>query len=164
MVIVVMGVSASGKSTVVHALSQRLGWREIEADDFHSAANVDKMARAIPLTDVDRWPWLDAVAAEIARLTAQGGSVVVACSALKRVYRDRLRAAAPRCLFVYLQADLELVLDRLKRRSRHFMPPALARSQFATLEPPQPDERALVVSAAEPVGECVERIVAALER
>ena len=104
------------------------------------------MARGTPLTDEDRGPWLDAVAAEISRRAGDGESVVVACSALKRAYRDRLRAAAPRCLFVYLQADIAFVQERLKDRTEHFMPASLAKSQFDALEPPGPDEPAITVS------------------
>jgi gluconokinase len=162
MVIIVMGVTATGKSTLMRALAARLGWGEVEADEFHSQANVDKMARGTPLDDVDRWPWLDAVAAEIARRAGQGQSVVVACSALKRAYRDRLRAAAPRCLFVYLKADMGFVQERLKERTEHFMPPSLAKSQFETLEPPRPDEHSITVPAAQPTEQSVDQIVAGI--
>jgi gluconokinase len=159
MVIIVMGVTASGKTTLMHALANRLEWGELEADDLHSAANIEKMARGVPLDDADRGPWLDAIAARLADRTAHGESLVVACSALKRAYRDRLRDAAPRCLFVYLEADRDFVIDRLKKRTGHFMPVALVKSQFETLEPPEPDEPAMVVPAALPVDELVVQVV-----
>jgi gluconokinase len=162
MVIIVMGVTASGKSTLMHALAERLGWSEVEADAFHSKANIAKMAKGIPLDDADRWPWLDAVADEISRRAGDGESLVVACSALKRAYRDRLRAAGPRCLFVYLEADLPFVLGRLKQRTEHFMPASLAKSQFDTLEPPGPDEQAIAIPAAQPIDLSVAQIVTAL--
>jgi gluconokinase len=159
MVVIVMGVTASGKSTLMHALAERLGWSEIEADDLHSPANIAKMASGVPLTDEDRAPWLDAIAAAISRRTADGESLVVACSALKRAYRDRLRDAAPRCLFVYLEATPAFILSRLKKRTEHFMPASLARSQFETLEPPDPDEPAMTIPAEQPVEQSVTRVV-----
>ena len=162
MVIIVMGVTASGKSTLMRALAERLGWSEVEADALHSKANIDKMAQGIPLSDADRWPWLDAVAHEISRRAGDGESLVVSCSALKRAYRDRLRAAGPRCLFVYLAADLPFVLSRLKRRTEHFMPASLAKSQFDTLEPPDPDEPAITVPADQPTEQSVAQIVGSL--
>ena len=162
MVIIVMGVTASGKSTLMHALAERLGWSAVEADELHSQANITKMAHGIPLTDADRAPWLDAVAAQIASRAGDGESLVVACSALKRAYRDRLREAAPRCLFVYLEADLPFVLSRLKERTEHFMPASLAKSQFETLEPPRPDEPAITVPAAQPIEHSVTQVVNAL--
>jgi len=156
-----MGVTASGKSTLMHALAERLGWSEIEADALHSKANIAKMARGVPLDDADRWPWLDTVAHEISRRAGDGESLVVSCSALKRAYRDRLRAAAPRCLFVYLEADLPFVLSRLKHRTEHFMPASLAKSQFETLEPPDPDEPAIAIPAAQPLELSVAQVVTA---
>jgi gluconokinase len=142
--IVVMGVSGSGKSTVGALLARHLGWDFKDGDAFHPPANVEKMRSGAPLTDADRWPWLDAIAAHVAKLEADGGHVVVACSALKRVYRDRLTKGG-RVLFVHLAGSFELIDARMKARKNHFMPPSLLESQFATLEPPGPDEPAISV-------------------
>lgn len=156
--VVVMGVSGSGKSTVGAALAAALGLPFVDGDSLHPAANVQKMAAGIPLDDVDRGPWLDAVAA---RLTA--GPVVIACSALKRVYRDRLRAGAPELVLVFLDVDRAVLADRMEHRPGHFMPPALLDSQVATLERPSDDERALVVDASQPldaeIASLVERMI-----
>ena len=159
-----MGVSGSGKSTLLHALTARLGWRGLEADELHSASNVSKMGRGIPLADADRRPWLDAVAADISRWKAEGISGVVACSALGRWSRDRLRAADPDCLFVYLEASADLIESRLKSRTGHFMPATLAKSQFDALEAPDPEERALTIPAGQEIEESVEQVVAEIAR
>lgn len=159
-----MGVSGSGKSTLLHALTARLGWPGLEADDLHSASNVSKMARGIPLADADRRPWLDAVAAEMSRWDAEGISGVIACSALGRWARDRLRAADPHCLFVYLEANPALIENRLKSRRGHFMPATLAQSQFDALEPPEPEERALTIPASQEIDESVKQVVAEIAR
>jgi gluconokinase len=159
-IVVIMGVSGSGKSTLLHALTARLGWPGLEADELHPPSNVQKMTRGIPLDDADRRPWLEAVAAEMSRWAAGGASGVVACSALGRNARDRLRAGAPDCLFVYLQADLPLIEKRLKARKGHFMPARLAQSQFDALEPPEPSERALTVPASQAIDQTVEQVVA----
>jgi gluconokinase len=140
--VVVMGVSGSGKSTVGEALAVALGLPFADADTLHPAANVAKMAAGTPLTDDDRWPWLDLVGAQLA-----GGPVVVACSALRRSYRDRLRLAAPDLAVVYLHGSRELLAERMAGR-RHFMPVALLDSQLATLEPPTADEHAVTVDVA----------------
>ena len=132
--VVVMGVSGTGKSTIGTGLAQRLGLPFVEGDALHPAANVAKMSAGIPLTDDDRAPWLDAIAAELER------PVVVACSALKRAYRDRLRLAAPDLVLVYLHGTPELLAARLEGREGHFMPTSLLRSQLDTLEEPQADE------------------------
>jgi gluconokinase len=163
-IIVIMGVSGSGKSTLLQALTAHLGWRGLEADSLHSASNVSKMTRGIPLDEADRGPWLDAVAAEMARWRQDRISGVVACSALSRAARDRLRAADPDCLFVYLVADLPLIEDRLKSRTGHFMPATLARSQFDALEPPKPEERALTIPAGQQIDKSVEEVVAEISR
>ncbi|WP_344630573.1 gluconokinase [Streptomyces glaucosporus] len=138
-----MGVSGSGKTTVGTALAERLGVPYAEADDFHPPENVAKMASGVPLTDEDRRPWLDAIAAWLEERGDGGG--VVTCSALRRRYRDRLRRAAPELFFVHLHGSPELIAGRIARRKGHFMPPALLRSQIETLEPLGPDERGAVV-------------------
>lgn len=140
--VVVMGVSGSGKTTVAEILARRLGWREAEADDFHPAANVAKMHDGIPLTDADRGPWLIALRDWI---DAAPGSVIMTCSALKRSYRDVLRTANARVEFLHLDGDHEVIRRRITARKGHFMPPSLLDSQFATLEPLQPDEAGVVV-------------------
>jgi gluconokinase len=159
-VLVVMGVSGSGKTTVGARLAQRLGWDFAEGDDFHPAANVAKMAAGHALTDADRGPWLEAIAAWIDAELQAGRRGVITCSALKRRYRDELRRAGVR--FVYLRvarAELEL---RLTNRPGHFMPASLLDSQLAALEPPGTDEAALTVEADDPE-QTVESIVAALK-
>ena len=144
--IVVMGVAGSGKSTVASRLAARLGWDFAEADVFHSAANVAKMQAGTPLTDDDRWPWLDALAQRIARAHATGRPCVVACSALRRVYRERLAAGGGDVRFVYLRGDFATIEGRLAARTGHYMPASLLESQFRTLEEPGPDEPAITVS------------------
>jgi gluconokinase len=160
--IIVMGVSGSGKSTIGVALAQALGWEFKDGDAFHPPANVAKMRAGAPLTDADRWPWLDAIARYAAGLEAGGGHVVIACSALKRAYRDRLRAAGARLRFVHLAGSYDLIDGRMKARRDHFMPASLLQSQFATLEPPDPDERAITVSVADLPETIVREILAAL--
>ncbi len=149
-ILVVMGVSGSGKTTIGVNLAQRLGWPFLEGDDLHPPANVAKMHGGTPLTDADRWPWLDAIRAWIdARLAgdehADGGHGVVACSALRRAYRERLGVGRNGVAVVFLHADRALLADRLVRRKGHFMPPALLDSQLATLEPPAPEEHPITV-------------------
>jgi gluconokinase len=138
--ILVMGVSGSGKSTVGALLAATLGLPFIDGDALHSEANKQKMAAGIPLDDADRAPWLDAIAAALA-----GAPMVIACSALKRYYRDRLRVQAPDVKFVYLKGTSTLLAHRLKTRSHKFMPPELLDSQLAILEPPGTDESALTI-------------------
>ncbi len=135
MIVVLMGVSGSGKSTVGAALAVALGWPLVDADDLHPPENVAKMAAGVPLTDDDRWPWLDRVVAELRRISADGTSVILACSALKQVYRDRL-AAAGDVRFVHLRGDPETIGTRLASRRHRYMPRTLLGSQFATLEAP----------------------------
>ncbi|WP_136056952.1 gluconokinase [Microbacterium sp. K24] len=156
--IVVMGVSGVGKTTIGQELARRRGAAFIDADDLHSPANVAKMSAGIPLVDADRWPWLDLVGAA---LLAEPG-VVVACSALRRIYRDRLRATAPETLFVHLAAAPARVAAQAEAREGHFMPPALLRSQIATLEPLEPDERGITVIVDAAPDALVDRIVALL--
>ena len=158
--VVVMGVSGSGKSTVASALARRLGWEFAEADTFHSPANVAKMRAGVPLTDDDRWPWLEAIAARIGDARRRQQPLVVACSALKRAYRERLSGGSDDVRFVYLQGDYETIAGRLAGRSGHYMPPSLLRSQFDTLEEPSPDEGAVVLSIAESPERLLERLAA----
>jgi len=138
-IILVMGVSGSGKSTVGREIARRLGWHFIEADDFHSPTSVAKMQRGEPLTDEDREPWLATLAAEIAAAVERGEDTVVACSALKHRYRQTLLAPATDWLVVYLRGSFDLVERRMEDRE-HFMPPALLESQFEELEPPTGDD------------------------
>jgi gluconokinase len=142
-VLVVMGVSGTGKSTVAQLLAERLGWELQEGDDLHPPANVEKMAAGIPLADDDRWPWLGLVAGWIDARRARGTHGVITCSALKRAYRDRL--ARPDVVFVHLSGDRDTIAARLGQRAGHFMPPSLLDSQLSTLEPLQEDERGVVI-------------------
>ena len=151
-VVVVMGVSGTGKTTVGRLLADRLGVPYAEADVFHPPANVAKMSAGTPLDDGDRAPWLDAIGAWARGRAGRGG--VVSCSALKRRYRDRLRAAAPGLFFLHLTGDRALVGARMRLRRGHFMPVALLESQFAALEPLEPDE----AGAAVPVGSAPEAV------
>ncbi len=138
--IVVMGVSGCGKTVLASLLAGRLGYRFCEADDFHPAANVEKMSNGIPLTDDDRWPWLEALADWTAREAASGHSTVMACSALTRAYRDRLRTGGGEDLvFIHLDGDPSTIIERMNARE-HFMPTSLLRSQLDTLEPLEDDE------------------------
>ena len=160
--LIVMGVSGSGKSTIATALAERLGWTFEDGDKFHPASNVAKMSAGHPLTDEDRWPWLQAIADEIDRVCQSGGRVVIACSALKRAYRDLLVHGRSDVRIVYLDGSQPLIADRLARRKGHFMPPGLLDSQFKTLERPQADERPIIVSIDAPVEAIVGNIVSHL--
>lgn len=144
MIVVVMGVCGCGKSSVAGAIANETGWTFIEGDDLHPASNREKMASGTPLTDEDRWPWLDHIAAVAGQAAADGNGAVVACSALKRTYRDRLRCAGPNVRFVHLDGDEKLIETRMHARRDHFMPTGLLASQLATLEPPADDEHVLV--------------------
>ena len=154
MIVVVMGVSGSGKTVVGQALAATLGWPFIEGDDFHPPANVAKMAAGTPLTDDDRWPWLDRLVAEMTAILARGGHAVLACSALRQAYRDRLRRGGD-LRFVYLKGDYETIAGRIAGRSHRYMPATLLASQFATLEEPTD---AMIVDARAAVPEEVARI------
>jgi gluconokinase len=136
MVIVVMGVTGAGKTTVGQRLAKSLGWRFHDADDFHPPANKAKMNAGIPLTDDDRWPWLRALRAVIEQALADGSSAVVTCSALKRAYRDVLSGGLDGVHYVHLTGDMRVLAARLASRRGHFMNPALLESQIATLEAP----------------------------
>ena len=157
-----MGVSGCGKSSVASLLAARMGWAFAEADTFHSKANVEKMRNGTPLTDEDRWPWLDAIAGWIDGNRAAGRDCVVACSALRRAYRERLAGRHGDVRFVYLRGDYDVIASRLAGRSGHYMPVSLLASQFRTLEEPGSDEDPLVLSIEEPVERLVEEIAANL--
>ena len=154
-----MGVSGSGKSLIGSGLAAERGWAFVDGDDLHPEANVAKMAAGIPLTDADRWPWLDAVAATLA---ASPGGIVVACSALRRAYRDRIRTAAPDVFFVELAGPRDLLWQRMTARPGHFMPASLLDSQLATLESLASDEPGAIVSIEGPPAEVLARVDAAL--
>jgi gluconokinase len=158
MIVVLMGVSGCGKTTVGRALAQEFGWTFVEADDLHPPANVAKMASGIALTDEDRWPWYDRIVLELRRLADHGRHIVLACSALRQSYRDRL-ADGGDVRFVYLKGDAATIEPRLAGRKGHFMPASLLASQFATLE--EPDD-AIVVDIAQPVPTQVAAIARAL--
>jgi gluconokinase len=160
-VVVVMGVAGTGKTTIGPLLAARLGVPYAEGDDFHPQANIAKMTAGTPLTDEDRWPWLDAIGAWAHERAGLGG--VVSSSALKRSYRDRLRAAAPGVVFVHLTGDRKLIEDRMSHRQGHFMPTALLDSQFATLQPLEADEAGVAVDVSGGPEEITERAVAALQ-
>jgi gluconokinase len=157
--LVVMGVSGSGKSTIADRLAARLGWRYEDGDRFHPPANVAKMSAGQPLTDEDRWPWLQAIADEIDHLAAAGQRAVIACSALKRSYRNILVHGRDDVRIVFLNGTQDLIAERLAARKGHFMPPGLLASQFKTLEPPQPSERPITVSIDAPVEAIVDDII-----
>jgi gluconokinase len=156
-VLVIMGVSGSGKSTIAGILAGQLGWDLEEGDDLHPPANVAKMKSGEPLTDVDRWPWLDRVAAWITDHTTAGIPGIITCSALKRSYRDRMRD--PHVVFVHLAGSRDQIGQRLSARTDHFMPAALLESQAATLEPPGPDENTLVVDVGSKPAELAAEII-----
>lgn len=161
-VLVVMGVSGAGKSTLGRALAERLGWTFQEGDDLHPPRNVEKMAAGIPLDDADRAPWLERIRSWIDAQLAEGRSGVVACSALKRRYRETLGVDGEKVVLVYLEAAEALLEDRLGRRQGHFMPPALLSSQLVALEPPGVDERPIVVQAADTPDRQVDAAVQAM--
>lgn len=162
-VIVVMGVSGSGKTTISALLAGRLHWEFEDADDFHPPANVAKMRNGVPLTDEDRWPWLRAIAAWIDKTRQAGGHGVVACSALKRSYRDVLIGdGRPDVRLVYLKGAATLIAKRQAARQGHFMPTGLMKSQFEALEEPGSDERPIVVPVSHRPRAMVEEIAAAL--
>ena len=161
MTVIIFGVSGAGKTTVGKLLSRQLGWRFVEADDFHPAANIEKMSSGHPLTDGDRWPWLDRLRQQIEQLLSARENAVLACSALKRAYRDRLRVN-DEVKFVFLRGDHALVEKQLRSRHGHFMDANLLQSQFGDLEEPQPDENVVTVELGRTPEEIVERIKAKL--
>jgi carbohydrate kinase (thermoresistant glucokinase family) len=155
MIVLVMGVSGSGKTTIGRPLAERLGWRFIDADDYHPPENVAKMTAGIPLEDADRWPWLDA----LNRILVKEKNAVVACSALKESYRRRLLEGIPDARVVYLHGAKPLIASRVEGRKHRYMPASLLDSQFATLEPPR---GAIEVDVVSDPGACVAQIVSAL--
>jgi gluconokinase len=162
-VVIVMGVSGSGKSTIGTLLAGRLRWEFDDADWFHPAANVDKMHRGVPLTDEDRWPWLRAIAVWIDKTRGAGGHGVIACSALKRRYRDILVGDRADVRLVYLKGDEALIARRIATRHEHFMPPSLLHSQFVALEEPGPDENPITITIESAPREIVAQILSALK-
>jgi carbohydrate kinase (thermoresistant glucokinase family) len=163
-VVVMMGVSGSGKTTIAMKCAERLGWQVLEGDKLHPPANIAKMKAGTPLNDDDRWPWLRAIAAAIDDWRAKGVSGVVACSALKHAYRDILIGSRPDVILVYLQGSHDLIAARMAARRGHFMPPGLLDSQFATLEEPGEAERPIVVSVAPAADAIVEDVIEKLRQ
>ena len=162
--IIVMGVSGSGKSSVGENLAARLGVHFIEGDQLHPAANVEKMSKGVPLTDEDRWPWLDRIGGEIHESLGRGEGIAVSCSALKRVYRERLRAEAGGVLyFVYLDGSKELLTRRMGERKGHFMPPSLLESQLNTLEVPTGEPGVVTIGIDDTVDGIVDAAFRGLE-
>jgi gluconokinase len=157
--LVVMGVSGSGKSTIADKLAERLSWKYEDGDKFHPLSNVAKMSAGQPLTDEDRWPWLQAIADEIDRVCKARERAVIACSALKRVYRDILVHGRNDVRIIFLEGTQELIAARLNLRKGHFMPPGLLASQFKTLEPPGTDENPVTISIDASVDAIVDDIV-----
>jgi gluconokinase len=160
--VVVMGVSGSGKSTVGAAIAQRVRVPFADADDFHPPANIAKMTAGHPLDDDDRHPWLEAIGEWLAAHAENGG--VMSCSALKRKYRDQLRHHAPEVMFVHLQGDHDVITRRQASRPGHFMPASLLASQFATLEPLAPDEGGLVIDIDQDIDAIVQAYVDATDQ
>ena len=157
MIVIIFGVSGAGKTTVGKLLARELGWHFLEADDFHPAANIKKMRSGHPLTDEDRWPWLEALLEQIERFLAVEEDAVLACSALKRKYREHLRVS-PDVKLIFLRGDFALIEKQLRGRRGHFMNPELLQSQFADLEEPEPDEDALTIELGRTPQAIVEEI------
>lgn len=157
MIVVLMGVSGAGKTTIGQRLARRLAWAFIDADDYHPSANVAKMAAGVALSDEDRWPWLDA----LNRRLHEERDAIVACSALKQSYRDRLLAGIADARVVFLHGSRALIAERLAERKHRYMPASLLESQFATLEPPG---EAINIDVADEPAACVEAIVRAISR
>lgn len=157
MLIVAMGVSATGKTVVGTELAEQLGYDFVEGDSHHPQSNIEKMESGIPLTDEDRMPWLETLAQLLAKADAEGRSTVLTCSALRRSYRDILRSAVPdgAVFFLHLHAPFAVLEDRMAQRTKHFMPTSLLQSQFDTLEPLEADETGAVVDVSPPLAEVV---------
>lgn len=162
-VVVVMGVSGAGKTTIGKLLAHRLGWEFADGDEFHPRDNVKKMRSGIPLTDADRWPWLHAIAEWVDEMRRQGNPAVTASSVLKRSYRDIVIGERPDVRLVFLEGSPELIAQRVAERQGHFMPANLLDSQFAVLEPPSPEENAIRVSVELAPAEIVRNIIEQLE-
>jgi gluconokinase len=162
MIVLLAGVSGTGKSTVGQVLARDLGWPFTDGDSLHPAANIAKMRAGVPLTDEDRWPWLEAVAALMDEDIAARRSAVIACSALKRRYRDLLMAGRPAVDLVFLDASRDLLAGRLAARHGHFFRADLLDSQLADLETPQPAQRILVLPAVDPPGQVAAQIISKL--
>ena len=160
--LVFMGVSGSGKSTVARAVQERLGWEFAEGDDFHPPANVAKMAQGTPLTDTDRWGWLESLSVWTAERDAKGEPTIITCSALRRSYRDVLRRGGEGTFFVHATGDKHMILERMNARD-HFMPPSLLESQLDTLEPLRADEHGMDVDPALPVDRLAAMVLARLD-
>ncbi|WGW11319.1 gluconokinase [Saxibacter everestensis] len=158
--VIVMGVSGTGKTTIAEALSEELDWAFAEADEFHSQANIAKMASSTPLVDHDRWPWLGLIAAFLSQCETDGDNVIVTCSALKRAYRDVLRRSQTRVLFVHLDASFDVIAERVANRKGHYMPLKLLDSQFEILQPLEPDEEGVVIDSAQSPEEIVRQAAA----
>jgi gluconokinase len=159
MIVIAMGVCSSGKTSVGKVIASRMNWTFIEGDELHPPANITKMASGVPLTDEDRWLWLDTIADRIREIDEAGGSAVVACSALRRAYRDRLRRSGADLRFLHLTGDVSLIRQRMERRSGHFMPAGLLDSQLATLEPAGVDETLYEVDISGNVGDLAEAAI-----
>jgi carbohydrate kinase (thermoresistant glucokinase family) len=160
-IVIVMGVSGVGKTTIGGAVAAALGWRFVDADDYHPAANVAKMAAGVALQDEDRWPWLDALNTELVQAERRGESVILACSALKQRYRERLVAGLRAWRIVHLHGAFDVIEARLRERRHRYMPASLLASQFATLEAPQD---AIVVDVSLPAERSVAQIVETLKQ
>jgi len=158
-IIIIFGVSGAGKTTIGKLLARELGWRFVEADDFHPAANIEKMRSGHPLTDEDRWPWLDCLRKQLEKLLSAGENAVLACSALKRAYRDSLRVS-DEVKLVFLRGNYALIERQMRSRHRHFMDASLLQSQFDDLEEPQSDENVLAVELGATPEEIVRKIQA----
>jgi gluconokinase len=161
MVLIIMGVTGSGKTTVGRMLADRLAWEFVDGDDFHSRVNKEKMRRGIPLTDADREPWLTALQGVVRGWVRRGSDGVLACSALKRSYRDKLRSGED-VRFIYLKGDYGLLEQRLRGRAGHFVGPQLFEGQLELLEEPSEDEQAITIEVALPPSTIVERVISSL--
>jgi len=157
MVLILFGVSGAGKTTLGKHLAVKLGWQFYDADDFHSQANIDLMEKGIPLRDEQRWPWLERLSELITKELAAKENAVLACSALKKAYREYL-TVGPQVRFVYLRGSYELIANQIRHRSGHFMPSALLQTQFTTLEEPEPTENTIIIQLGRPEQELVDEI------
>ena len=166
MIAVLMGVTGCGKTSVGEQLAERLGWAMLEGDSFHPQSNKDKMSSGTPLTDEDRWPWLEEIGRQMRKYGERNESAVVTCSALKRAYRNRLRQAAGTCevRFVHLTGARPVLEERMRARTGHFMPASMLDSQLETLETPGTDENAITVDIDQPLDTIVNRIITRLGR